>query len=253
MSEASERNLPPTARRRASFREQGRVALSPLPGAAVLLLLTAACLSVQGPRLVPVLRDLLKSGLQSAGDSEVTVAGVSASLQQVAVAVGTGLLPWLVAIWGLVWLQGLLQTRFLWRWRAVFSNWRRLDLRSGVERLAAGQLLRRVGRIAGMCAVATVLFYYAVEPEVFRQLGGRPSDTVPELVGRFTTDLTRLIWRISLVAIVVALADHAWEWWRLEQSLRMTPAELREELRQSEGQPATRQAVRQRGQAERTG
>ena len=32
MSEASERNLPPTARRRASFREQGRVALSPLPG-----------------------------------------------------------------------------------------------------------------------------------------------------------------------------------------------------------------------------
>jgi len=251
VSDASERNLPPTKRRRAAFREQGRVAFSPLPGAAVLLLLTAAGMTLQGPRLVSVLRDLLQTGLQSPAGSEVSVAQVSASLQQVALAVGTGLLPWLVALWGLVWLQGLLQTRFLWRWRGVFSNWHRLDPRSGVERLAVGQLLRRLGRIAGMCAVAGVLFHYAVEPEVFRRLALRPSDDLPRLVAQFASDLSRLIWRISLVAILVALADYGWEWWRLEQALRMTPAELREELRQSEGQPAARHAIRQRGQAER--
>jgi flagellar biosynthetic protein FlhB len=48
--------------------------------------------------------------------------------------------------------------------------------------------------------------------------------------------------------LVLGVIDYAWQRWRFEQRLRMTPEELREELRQQEGDP---QQIRHRRERQR--
>lgn len=237
MTTGAEGSLPPTVRRRAEFRRQGRVAFSPLPGAATALVILAICLPSQGQRLVGVFRRQLSGALLSPGPGadSLTVGDVSVTLRQSAFEVAGGLVPWLAAIWFCVWLQGLVQTRFYWNWRGIFGAWKRLNPGVGLGSLVGQQSRGRAVRICVLLGLAIMLLWGVLlngeRPAILSDDGGE----LPTQVSRFSEAIGRLTWRIAVVAGLIALADHAWEWWCLERALRMTPAELREELRQTEG------------------
>ncbi|HTD32572.1 MAG TPA: flagellar biosynthesis protein FlhB [Candidatus Elarobacter sp.] len=55
--------------------------------------------------------------------------------------------------------------------------------------------------------------------------------------------------KVGLLLLVLGLADYAWERHRLEQSLKMTKTEVRDEHKQSEGNPEAKGALRQRQRA----
>jgi flagellar biosynthetic protein FlhB len=52
--------------------------------------------------------------------------------------------------------------------------------------------------------------------------------------------LVGLGWYLGLGWLVLAGIDYSWNWWRYEQSLKMTDAELREELKETQGDPSLR-------------
>jgi len=54
--------------------------------------------------------------------------------------------------------------------------------------------------------------------------------------------------KVGGALLVLALLDYAYQWWRHEQDLKMTPQELREELRNLEGNP---QVIARRKQVQR--
>ena len=62
--------------------------------------------------------------------------------------------------------------------------------------------------------------------------------------------LTRLIGKIllnsSVLLVAIGVADYVYQWWEYEKSLRMTVQELKEEIKDTEGKPEVRQAVRRR-------
>jgi flagellar biosynthetic protein FlhB len=47
----------------------------------------------------------------------------------------------------------------------------------------------------------------------------------------------------------LAVVDYLWQWWRTEQSLRMSKEEIKQESRQSEGDPLVKQRMRSMGRA----
>ena len=55
--------------------------------------------------------------------------------------------------------------------------------------------------------------------------------------------------KVGLLLLILGLADYAWEKHRLEQSLKMTKTEVRDEHKQSEGNPEAKSALRQRQRA----
>ncbi len=55
--------------------------------------------------------------------------------------------------------------------------------------------------------------------------------------------------RVGILLLVLGIADYVWERRRLEQSLKMTKTEVKDEHKQSEGNPESRQALRQRQRA----
>lgn len=240
MSDDSQRNLPPTARRRADFRRQGRVAVSPLPGAAVVLLILAVALPSLGLRIVELLKTELADALQNPRDEALTVAGVTADLRRTTLGLGFRLAPWLVAILALVGLQGLLQTRFVWNWQLLAADWGRLSPLRGIGLWNWADVLRRGVRIFLLLGVAVGCIWGVGQQTLVGPMPqGQPHD-LPQLTARWGELACQSVWRIALLTSLISVADHAWEWWRLERALRMTPAEMREELRQTEGHPANR-------------
>jgi len=55
--------------------------------------------------------------------------------------------------------------------------------------------------------------------------------------------------RVGILLLVLGIVDYVWERRRLEQSLKMTKTEVKDEHKQSEGNPESRQALRQRQRA----
>lgn len=52
--------------------------------------------------------------------------------------------------------------------------------------------------------------------------------------------------RISIALLVISGLDYLYQWWQYEKDLRMTKMEVREEYKQTEGNPEIRQRIRQK-------
>lgn len=52
--------------------------------------------------------------------------------------------------------------------------------------------------------------------------------------------------KICVIMVIIAILDYMYQWWQYEKDLRMTKHEVREEYREMEGSPETRQRIRQK-------
>ena len=57
--------------------------------------------------------------------------------------------------------------------------------------------------------------------------------------------LLELCWRLAVSWALFAVLDYCWQWWMFEQQLRMTDTELRDELKESQGNPQIRSRRRE--------
>src|SRR5918912_3888757 len=80
---------------------------------------------------------------------------------------------------------------------------------------------------------------------------------VPQLVGRGTqplavslatlgSGLRTLVWAAAVTGLLLALADYAYQRRSVMRRLRMTPREVKDEQRQTEGDPMVKSAIRAR-------
>jgi flagellar biosynthetic protein FlhB len=58
-----------------------------------------------------------------------------------------------------------------------------------------------------------------------------------------------VVWKVAAAFVVIALADFIYQRWFYERSLRMSKEEIKEEMKQSEGNPHIRARLRQRARA----
>src|SRR6185437_789779 len=56
----------------------------------------------------------------------------------------------------------------------------------------------------------------------------------------------RIFFRVSLALIVIAAADYGYQWWRTHRDLMMTKEEVKEEAKNTEGNPRMKAARRRR-------
>lgn len=66
------------------------------------------------------------------------------------------------------------------------------------------------------------------------------------LVGQL---LYQMAWRVGLAMLVLAVLDYGFQRWEYEKSLRMTKEEVKQEMKQTEGDPQVKSRIRARQQA----
>ena len=112
----------------------------------------------------------------------------------------------------------------------------RLDPVAGLGRVFGGRALAEALRVLLYVAVVSAVSYPVLRscPEVL--LGG-PAALGPAFAG--------LIWRLAAAALACGVLGAVWRRWEYERGIAMTPEELKEELREAEGDPLVRRRLRE--------
>lgn len=140
-------------------------------------------------------------------------------------------------------VAGGLQSRFSTASEALTPNWERLDPVAGLQRIFSARAAVPLAIAMLKFAVLLALSYSAVR-EVLGDPVFRQSVGVARL-GAFLAEATiKLTTRVLLVMGVIAAADYAYQFWRHQRDLMMTRDELKEEMKNSEGNPLFKAARR---------
>jgi len=225
-----------TPHRRRQAREEGQVARSQDLGSAVLLLLGLVCLLLLGGGLIEYLGQYTRGQLGGAAwlraDGQFVVSQWTAAMLSLA--------RYLLPIMGLLFvgavLVNMLQVGILFLPQKLAPDLTRIDPIKGFGRVfsLAGVMRLTFGvfKIAVIAGVALASLYG--ERETILGLSGL---VVPE-IGRYLLEVLLLTsLKIGLALLVLAILDFGFQRWKHEQDIRMTTQEVREEMKNLEGNP----------------
>jgi flagellar biosynthesis protein FlhB len=246
MAETSgDKSFEPTQHRRQQARDQGQVAFSQDLGSAVLLLVGVLLLMLLGGTIVEFSVGLLRLQLSTVADLTPNHGSV---LRQ-SMGIGLGLAGVLLPIVGLLVLgaalTSVLQVGFLWVPEKLTPDLNRLNPLTGLGRIFSVTGTARLGfgvvKVLIVTCVAAAVLWSRWE-EVLRS-----SQLDIAQLGGFLVDisLNTTLW-IGLALLILALFDYGLQRWKFEQDLRMTHQEIREEMKNLQGDPqiaARRRAV----------
>ena len=245
--QTAEKSQPASQHRRQQAREAGEFAKSQELVSAAILLAAVASLYWLGQSAVVGLLKFIEWQLGSPSllsvDQEIVVSTWQTTLRMVAPA----LMPLLGVILAVAVIFNVLQTGFLWRPQAVAPDLSRVSPATGLRRIFSvpnlGRLLFAMIKIAVVGGAA----YRVLLNEYETILSLAVLDT-PQVALYLTKTVLWMALLVAALLFALALLDYAFQWWRHEQGLKMTPAEVREELRNMQGDPqlAARRRMLQR-------
>lgn len=246
--EAGEKTEQPTENRRAEVRQKGNVARSVDLNSAVMMFATAILLHYSGGQFVQALAGILKSHLVNrpflAGTPDVKFVGAFA-WEVVAVASRP-------TLWMMVFLAGvaifinLAQFGWMISPEAIQPQWGRVSPIGGLKRMfsmaSVVKLLISFGKLLVLMGV-TVAFAVNVIPKSALVAGADiDATTIGRDIGETTVELAFLL---AMVLLVLGVLDYVYQRWKHEQDMMMSREELREEMKNLEGDQETRQRRRE--------
>lgn len=131
--------------------------------------------------------------------------------------------------------------------KTLVPKFNRLSPKQGLKRMVgARSLWETVKSLIKVLVISVVAIILArgLVPELMA--GRRPLGVVVE---RTHDGLLTLMWTAALAGLVLALADYAFQRRTVMKQLRMTPREIRDESKQTEGDPLVKGAIRSRQMA----
>jgi flagellar biosynthetic protein FlhB len=234
---AEDRTEAPTARRLHKAREEGQVANSrEATGFAALLfavLVGTMALPAMGTELLRALRGIL------ARSHELT----PSQAWDVLLPVGLVLLPVLgAAVLGAA-VATLLQTRGLVSARGLRPQLSRISPASGLKRiLGADSLLEFLKAVVKMTLVGTAVWHVGGAPLLLEAVLHQPAGA---LLGLVADHGMRLVASALAAFALVAAADVFWVHFRHHRRLRMSRHDLKEEMKDTDGDPHVKGRMRQ--------
>jgi flagellar biosynthesis protein FlhB len=241
-----DRTEKPTPKRRSEARAKGQVARSQDLTSATGLLAAFAALVVGGPHMLVQLEGVVIRGLAQAGDTRLaTQRGIGSvglwALGAFAKTVAPVVIAALIA--GL--LANVAQVRLKLTPAALTPSFSRLSPVSGLKRVfgpaglveTAKALLKLV--IVGGTAFLTV---WPKLPSLGALVGIAPNALLSEIGGQVTS----IVVRVGAMLFILSFLDWLWQRRRLDRSLRMTKAEVKQEARQTDVAPEVRGAIRRK-------
>jgi len=228
-----------TPRRRQKAREQGQVARSRDLVAGVGTMAAVLLLCWQLPAFAAGWRTLLRNALGSAVAHPEQVLSVWRGdwvlFRGIAIAAG---LSWLAAT-----VSGVAQGGLVFAPTALAPSLNRLNPASRFEQLFS---LHAVSRMLKSLLPTAAIVYLAVAmfARDWSHLPGLLQGNRNGVLASAAAEVFELAWKASLVLLVWSGADYLLERWRHENELKMSRQDLRDEFKETEGNPAVKMRIR---------
>lgn len=237
MAEGEDRTQAPSERRLARAREEGQAPLSRELVTACGLGAAVAVLALGGPGMVAAFAVELRAMLTGPG-------GVDEGVRRAGVVLLQTVLPFLIAVALAASSATMVQTGFLLHASAPLPDLARLDPRRGLKRLFGPYNATEAVKALAKLAVLSWAVWVTVSG-LLPILPGASAWEAGLLLRRIGAALVHLLLLALALQIGIAALDVAWTRWRYGQRLRMSREDLRQEQRESEGDPKVKARLRQ--------
>jgi flagellar biosynthetic protein FlhB len=140
-------------------------------------------------------------------------------------------------------LVNYLQVGVIFAPKALGPNWERINPMTGLKRIFSTRgLVELIKGILKMLIVGTIIYVY---------LADRVKDypfltymTPSQIIGSLGSDLLKIGGYVGIAYLIMAVADFTYQRWEWKRKLRMTRQEVKDEFRQTEGNPELRSRLR---------
>ncbi len=242
--QGGERTEEPSQRRLQDARERGQVPRSrELTNFATMIGGSAALVAVGGS-LATRLSQMMRHGLAIDSPRLLDPGSMQSSLADACVSALTVLLPVFGALIGLIVLASLVLGGWNFSMQAMAPDFTRLSPLAGLKRLFGlrgaselGKALLKCAVVGGVCA--------AIVAWIFRDVLALAHMQPRAAIGRGASLVGwSFVWLCASLALV-AMVDVPLQLFQFKRALRMTRQELRDEAKESDGRPETKQRIRQ--------
>ena len=244
-----DRTESPTPQRVEKARERGQVARSRDLVSAVTLMAGVLALDLGGPTLAAALARVTQVCLSALSGLSPALGGRTLQVLDRLMPALTGLalvmVPFMLLLLGVAVLGVALQTGVPQAsWLTV--DFGRLNPLARLRQLfSAGHGGWELGKVAAKLVLIGGAAIYQLRP-LWRELPGGAHLPPGPLAERLLSLCSSLLFRLGGLLFLLGVLDYLWSRRRTSNELRMTKQEVRDELRQNEGDPQIKRALRRR-------
>lgn len=239
-----DRTEPATGKRREEARSRGQVARSQELSSALLLLTATLVLYLLGGQLLSGLVGLMRHHLGQVLGVQLTPTQAHGVVLNTGLQTAMVLAPFMGALILIALVSNVAQVGFMVNSSALSFKWERLNPAAGMKRLfAPGRLLMETGKSPLKFAVVGLLVYRTISAhlsEIPLLVEMAPMQTLT-WIGQLCFQLAL---RVSVAFLVMAAVDYGYQRWQFEKSIRMTKAEVKDEAKQADGDPAVKGKIK---------
>ncbi|MGC8668588.1 MAG: flagellar biosynthesis protein FlhB [Chthonomonadales bacterium] len=242
---ADERTEAATPRKRQELRRQGRVSKSQDLVSMIVFVGVLLCIRWAGSNAAQRLVVFTRSSFLGLSAPSITPQTLPELASRATMLMLSVIGPVIAIALFLGVAANVLQTGVVLSGQPLVPDFTRINPLAGARRFLSGRgvvelakSLAKIGVIAWL-AYSTIAGGYAD----LLQCSRADVQTMLSVVGSL---LFRVVLRISLLLLVLAALDYAYQRWSFERSIRMTRQEVREEVKNQEGNPQVKSRIRAR-------
>lgn len=127
--------------------------------------------------------------------------------------------------------------------KALGFKFDKLNVFNGIKNLISTKSLAEVLKSIAKL-ILTGGFTYMILSDLIISATELESFSINEILGFMLDSAFSLIWKIGLVYLAIAGADFAWERYKFKKDMMMTKEEVKEEWKQTEGDPHVKSRIR---------
>ncbi len=243
---AGEKTEKATPKRKQEERKKGNVLMSREVNVIFSLLTIFFALRIMSPRIYTSLQQYIReyfsmgSWVEAIGQAELSNYFINGCIL-----FATTALPLLLVTSVGIIIITMAQTRMLFATKAFEFKGDRLNPISGFKKMfsmrGVVELLKSILKIS--------ILGYIIYGELKKALPSIPRlmDMTASKAAAFTGSLIlSIVWKAGAIFVILAAADYFYQWWEFEKNLRMSKQEIKDEYKETEGDPQIKSRQRAR-------
>lgn len=238
-NESGERTEEPTQQRREDFRKRGQVVQSREISSLLILLSGLICMGILGKFFFSRASNLFRSFFSFSIKEGSWQNDFILMFQETAFI----LLPILFVFWTISFLSSFSQVGFLVNEEALQLKWERLDPVAGMKRiLSLRSFVEGIKAFLKLFFISFVIFIIAKS-----EVGNLPYlvySNMGQIFQYFSGITLKILTGVSVLMLILGGLDYLFQKWDLEQKMKMTKQEVKEELKAREGDPLIKARIR---------
>src|SRR5688572_30270446 len=236
-----------TPRRLEEARKKGQVPRSRELNVLASLLVSGIALLVLGPMIIAGIRAMLVRGLSFDHNLAYDAFAMSEELMAALTATLWILAPFFLVMCAVSLLSPIALGGFLFSGDMAMPKFSRIDPASGLARMFSVKSLVELGKaIAKFLLVATVVVM--ILSSILQDIITLPLLELEVSLDHMASLLIKSFLGFSIVLLIVVMIDVPYQIWDYQKQVRMTKQEIKEEMKDTEGRPEVKMAIRAKQQ-----